>query len=145
VRNYEALWNRTDGNEGSANLNVYGVFKPMNNVGAYYGCALQNGSAIDFTGWPAKLGWPMYSRASGTTTLKFATGATVTVKLAGRADIGQLVREKTYLLKWNTGTKKPENVTFVLEESLCHDNYRLETDETGVRLTRKSGFSVIIR
>lgn len=145
VRNYEALWNRTDGNEGSANLNVYGVFKPMNNVGAYYGCTLQNGSAIDLTGWPAKLGWPMYSRASGTTTLKFATGATVTVKLAGRADIGQLVREKTYLLKWNTGTKKPENVTLVLEESLCHDNYRLEMDETGIRLIRRPGFSLLVK
>ena len=148
VRNYEALWNKTSGNSGTAKLDVYGVFKPMNAVGAYYGCTMQDGSAIDFVGWPAGLGWPMYSRAtSGDKKLKFAAGATVALKLADRADIWQLVREKTYILKWGNefGTEEPANVTFVLEESLYNAKCRIEKDQTGLRLVRRSGLSIIVK
>ena len=147
VRNYEALWNKTSGNSGTAKLDVYGVFKPMNAVGAYYGCTMQDGSAIDFVGWPAGLGWPMYSRAtSGDTKLKFAAGATVTLKLADRADIWQLAREKTYILKWGDefGTEEPANVTFVLEESLYNAKCRIEKDQTGLRLVKRSGLTIIV-
>ena len=148
VRNYEALWNKTSGNSGTAKLNVYGVFKPMNAVGAYYGCTMQDGSAIDFVGWPTGLGWPMYSRAtSGDKKLKFAAGATVTLKLADRADIWQLVREKTYILKWGDefGTEEPANVTFVLEESLYNAKCRIEKDQTGLRLVKRSGLTIIVK
>ena len=148
VHNYEALWNKTSGNSGTGKLDVYGVFKPMNDVGAYYGCTMQDGSAIDFAGWPAELGWPMYSRAtSGDKTLKFAEGATITLKLADRADIRQLVREKTYILKWGDefGTEEPENVTFALEESLYKAKCRIEKDQTGLRLVMRAGLSIILK
>ena len=69
------------------------------------------------------------------------------MKLEDRADIWQLVREKTYILKWGNefGTEEPANVTFVLEESLYNAKCRIEKDQTGLRLVKRSGLTIIVK
>ena len=116
VRNYEAVY-PYNYNQGTAAMNVYGVFKPVTNF--YYGCTMQNGSTMDLRAWPADSGWPMYSRfTGGKKDIGFASGTAeapsiVNVNLAGRTDLNAVRKsENPYVVTWSS---QPANVNFVLD------------------------------
>ena len=68
--------NLTTGHMGTAALNVYGTFTPVTDF--FYGCTMQDGSAIDLS---ARTGaWPLTSLSkTGKTTVEFASDATICV------------------------------------------------------------------
>ena len=147
VRNYEAVWGNASYNQGTAAMNVYGVFKPV--TSCYYGCTMQNGSTMDLRAWPADSGWPMYSRfTSGKKDLGFASGtaespSVVNVNLAGRTDHKALAKSETpYIVTWSG---RPENVKFVLDPQTKADGYRLVPEAAGLRLHRYTGFIILVR
>ncbi len=144
VRDYTATY---PGNwtTGSGLVKVSRTFKPK--VDRFHGVAMQNGSTLDLTEWPSAAGWPMQSKfinGGGAQSVMFASGAKVTVNLAGREDVKTLARDRTYLLKWDETAGKPVGVTFTLDEtSALH--YRLKSDDTGLLLSAPKGFMLIVK
>jgi len=146
VRNYEAVY-PYNYNQGSAAMNVYGVFKPVTNF--YYGCTMQNGSTMDLRAWPADSGWPMYSRfTSGKKDIGFASGtaespSVVNVNLAGRTDLNAIRKsENPYIVTWSS---QPANVNFVLDAQSRADGYRLYSEAEGLRIKRFTGFIILVK
>ena len=146
VRNYEAVY-PYNYNQGTAAMNVYGVFKPVTNF--YYGCTMQNGSTMDLRAWPADSGWPMYSRfTSGKKDLGFASGtaespSVVNVNLAGRTDLNAIRKsENPYSGTWSS---QPANVEFVLDAQSHADGYRIYPEAGGLRLKRFTGVMILVR
>ena len=92
-----------DWDVGTAELNVYGEFRPETAGGYFYGPTMQNGSTLDLSAWSASLGWPVYSRSQRVTnnvkvrnTFSFANGATVKVKLGTKK-----VPRGTKIIDWS--------------------------------------------
>ena len=146
VRNYEAVY-PYDYNQGTAAMNVYGVFKPVTNF--YYGCTMQNGSTMDLRAWPADSGWPMYSRfTGGKKDLGFASGtaespSVVNVNLAGRTDLNAIRKsESPYIVTWSS---QPANVDFVLDAQSRANGYRIYSEAEGLRLKRFTGFMILVK
>ena len=111
VHDYESVydWNA---NSGTAALNVYGAFKPSAHD-YFYGCTMQDGSTIDLSSRTNAL--PRVSAfTGGDHTLKFATNATVKVKLGGRK-----VSRKTPIVSWATAPENLAGLKFV-----CGDEER---------------------
>ena len=140
VRDYEALYNSnnsTINNDGTANLNVFGTFKPSAH-NYFYGCTLQDGSTIDFTSRTNELGrvktlneTSAFTR--GKNKIDFADGAMVSIRLGElRASSGG------QLIAW---ASKPENVTFKPAEG--ERRYCLVKKSDGLYL--QSGFVLIVR
>lgn len=120
----------------SAALNVYGTFTPET---AYFTAAtMKNGSTIDLS---AKTdAWSTTSSFTNGNTLQFEEGATVTVNLAGREDLGTIVNsESPYVVTWET----QPNATFVPDAQTA-GQYKLVPDASGLRITHKPGFVLII-
>ena len=112
VHDYEAAYNY-NANNGTAALNVYGTFKPAREHDYFYGCTLQDGSTIDLSARTNAL--PRVSAfTAGDNTLKFATNATVRVKLGGRK-----VSSKTPIVSWETAPDNLAGLRFV-----CGDEER---------------------
>ena len=142
-----------DWDVGTAALKVYGAFRPETEGGYFYGPTMQDGSTLDFSAWPADLGWPVYSRSQyvwGTkvnNTLSFADGARVTVKLDGRdrRELRAMAEDDgTYLLKWDTQTANYESATFSLDAG-SSKSFRLVKDAEGLRFCYKLGFAFVVR
>ena len=82
--------------------------------------------------------------------MTYATGATVTVCLAGtRTDLSAIARTNDenrkpagYILTWPA---KPENVEFVLDAASKKDGYKLTANDTGLLLTRHIGLRIIVK
>ena len=111
VHDYEAVFG-ANYNTGTAALNVYGAFKPSEHD-YFYGCTMQDGSTIDLSSRTNAL--PRVSAfTSGDNTLKFATNATVRVKLGGRK-----VSHKTPIVSWATAPENLAGLKFV-----CGDEER---------------------
>ena len=105
VHDYEAVFG-ANYNTGTAALNVYGTFKPSEHD-YFYGCTMQDGSAIDLSSRTNAL--PRVSAfTGGDNTLKFATNATVRVKLGGRK-----VSHKTPIVSWATAPENLAGLKFV--------------------------------
>ena len=103
---YEAVY-KANYNSGTAALNVYGTFKPSKEHDYFYGCTMQDGSTIDLSARTNAL--PRVSAfTSGDNTLKFATNATVRVKLGGRK-----VSHKTPIVSWATAPENLAGLRFV--------------------------------
>ena len=103
VRDYIALYGDVS-NSGTAALKVYGTFKPSAH-NFFYGCTMQAGSTIDLSERTSPL--PTVSDfVDGDHTLKFASGATVTIDVGDRA--ASLARG-TRLMSWSA---IPGGVTF---------------------------------
>ena len=105
VHDYESVydWNA---NSGTAALNVYGAFKPSAHD-YFYGCTMQDGSTIDLSSRTNAL--PRVSAfTGGDNTLKFATNATVRVKLGERK-----VSHKTPVVSWETAPENLAGLKFV--------------------------------
>ena len=131
VRDYEALWSGTGNNRGSAPLNVHGAFRPSAHD-CFYGCTMMDGSTIDLTNRTTPLPLTSAFTDTGLKTLSFASGATVRVKVNGKAFPGNVVK----VISWET---QPENVTFVSAEG-----GRVRAESDGLYLV-KGGTAIIIR
>ena len=103
VRDYIALHAGNNGT-GTAALKVYGTFKPSAH-NYYYGPTMQDGSTIDLSARTSSL--PSVSDSwDGDRTLKFASGATVTIDVGDRA---ATLARGTRLVSWSA---IPAGVTF---------------------------------
>ena len=103
VRDYIALHAGNNGT-GTAALNVYGTFKPSAH-NYFYGPTMQDGSTIDLSARTSSL--PSVSDSwDGDNTLKFASGATVTIDVGDRA---ATLTRGTRLVSWS---EIPAGVTF---------------------------------
>jgi hypothetical protein len=145
VRDYNAVWNSsaTTYNKGTADLNVHGTFRPSVSHNFFYGCTMQNGSVIDLSGrtgsFRAKSNF-----TSGSSELRFAAGATVTINLAGRNDLYKIANsDSPYVLTWSAN---PSNdVKFVPDSETSSKNFTLEYDEIGVKIVSNPGLAIRIR
>ena len=105
VHDYEAVFG-ANYNSGTAALNVYGAFKPSEHD-YFYGCTMQDGSTIDLSSRTNAL--PRVSAfTAGDHTLKFATNATVRVKLGGRK-----VSRNEPIVSWATAPENLAGLKFV--------------------------------
>ena len=79
--------------------------------------------------------------------VSFADGATVTVNLAGRADLNSIAEARGYIVNWAANAVPADSVTFVLDATTAAlpQGYRLRKDSTGLKFTKKTGMGVIIR
>ncbi len=143
-----------DWDYGPGALKVYGAFRPEAEGGYFYGPTMQNGSTLDFSQWNAdSLGWPVKSRSSRNAnvskTVKFASdAASVKVTLGGIARTKALATsEDPYILKWGDGAEEPSGATrFVFADSdeSSSRGYELVSDETGLKVAPKRGFTIRI-
>ena len=133
VHDYEAAFNGNY-NNGTAALNVYGTFKPSAH-NYFYGCTLQDGSTIDLSARTNAL--PRVSAfTSGDNTLKFATNATVRVKIGNRK-----FPKREPVVSWTTAPDNLAGLRFV-----CGDEgrqYSVIKKEDGLYL--HSGMIIIVR
>ena len=103
VRDYIALFAGNNGT-GTAALNVYGTFKPSAH-NYFYGPTMQDGSTIDLSARTSSM--TLVSDAwDGDRTLKFASGATVTIDVGDRA---ATLARGTRLMSWSA---IPAGITF---------------------------------
>ena len=103
VRDYIALFAGNNGT-GTAALNVYGTFKPSAH-NYFYGPTMQDGSTIDLSARTSPMP-PVSDSWDGDRTLKFASGATVTIDVGDRA---ATLARGTRLMSWSA---IPDGVTF---------------------------------
>ena len=134
VHNYVAIY-AEDCNEGTAELKVYGTFKPSDHD-YFRGCTMQNGSTIDLSLRTTAL--PLVSAfTSGNGTLKFAEDTTtVFVKTDGRS-----ISSQTPVISWSA---KPECIDFV--KFKCADegrHFSFIVKDDG--LYPSSGLAIVIR
>ena len=148
VRDYEAVWssNTTTHNEGTAALNVYGTFTPAAGQ-KFYGCTLQNGSTINLSGQSGTFSTQSYY-TSGSTAIKFAANANITVNLAGRADLTTILKsDNPYVMTWPAGLGPAASVTFQVDAETKRNHFKVIRDDerNGLRLVRASGFVLIVQ
>jgi hypothetical protein len=78
-------------------------------------------------------------------TVQFASGATVTVNLAGRTDLKTIAEsESNYIVKWDSTFGQPTTTTFRLD-AVTAQNFSLRSDAIGLRLNEKRGFMIIVK
>lgn len=136
-------------------VKVNGTYTPVGNY--YYGCTMENGSTIDLSGrtgcFNVKSSLTEYNgkalNAAGKLarkTVQFEAG-TVTVNLAGRADLAQIAAsEDPYIVKWSTdtGMGEPSGTTFVPDAATAHA-YKFKKDSTGLMLSKQKGLMIIVQ
>ncbi len=143
VKNYTSLYNGNSAyNYNSAKMSVTGTFKPVTDK--FYGCQMQDGSTIDLN---ARTGaWDTTSAfTSGSKTVSFAGGATVTIDLSQRADRKAIaVSDNQYVVTWAASAKPADSVTFVPDEDTASYGWTFERDDNGIKLKPKPGFMIRI-
>ena len=73
--------------------------------------------------------------------MTFASGATVGVDLSGRTDLKELAKSATpYVVTWSS----QPNATFTLDAETA-ERFKIKPDGTGIKLVRRSGFTIIVR
>ncbi|MBR6733783.1 MAG: hypothetical protein IKL96_05220 [Kiritimatiellae bacterium] len=149
VRDYEALWtsNNTEHNKGTAALNVYGTFRPNPSHDRFYGCTMQDGSTIDLSGRTGAFS-TLSSFTTGSTSLKFASGATVKVKLSGRTDFDDLkAHDAPCFMTWPENLAPAADVKFEPDDDLRRRGFRVCRDDEahGLRLSYLGGTVLIVR
>ena len=147
VRDYEAVWasNTKSHNAGTAALNVYGTFIPAAGQ-KFYGCTMQNGSTIDLSGATGTFSTLSYY-TGGSTNIKFAANANVTVNLAGRTDLRTIAKNKELVMSWPEGLGPAANVTFQVDAETKQSRFKIVRDDerNGLRLARVSGAVIVVR
>ena len=147
VRDYEAVWasNTKSHNAGTAALNVYGTFIPAAGQ-KFYGCTMQDGSTIDLSGATGAFSTLSYY-TGGSTNIKFAANANVTVNLAGRTDLRTIAKNKELVMSWPEGLGPAESVTFQVDAETKQNRFKIVRDDerNGLRLVRASGFTLIVQ
>jgi hypothetical protein len=132
-------------------LEIYGTFTPQSTDG--FNLLMMDGSAIDLSSWNGVWNCAFANSggyAGGSDTgckVAFADGATVTVNLAGRADLDSIAEARGYIVNWAANAVPADSVTFVLDATTAGlpQGYSLRKDSTGLKLTKKTGMVVIIR
>ncbi len=119
--------------DGSNRLFVEGVYTP--NTDYIHNFTLKNGSAINLR--EQTEAWPIASRTTAQA-LAFASGAVVTLDLAGR-EFGNV---PTLVLDW--GENKPTDVTFVLDAESRRKCYLVEKDD-GIYVAKRGPTVIIVR
>ena len=147
VRDYEAVWasNTKTHNAGTAALNVYGTFIPAAGQ-KFYGCTMQDGSTIDLSGATGAFSTLSYY-TGGSTNIKFAANANVTVNLAGRTDLRTIAKNKELVMSWPEGLGPAASVTFQVDAETKQNRFKIVRDDerNGLRLVRASGFTLIVQ
>ena len=136
---------RSDRNVGSnKRLEVYGTFTPQSTSGL--SMTMMGGSTLDLseqTGeWLCKFANPGGTTATQDCHVKFETGRTVTINLAGRSDLATMAAEGTYVVKW-ASDGVPSNVTFNGDPATSA-HYTFVQDATGLKLKRLPGLIVLV-
>ncbi len=71
----------------------------------------------------------------------FASGATIGVDLSGRTDLKELAKSATpYVVTWSS----QPNATFTLDAETA-ERFKIKPDGTGIKLVRRSGFTIIVK
>ena len=156
IRDYRAA-NSDYASATGAGLGIYvsGTYTPVGNY--YCGCVMEDGSTLNLSG---RTGYftvrsmlaNSNDSALNTTakkearrTVQFASGATVTVNLAGRTDLKTIAEsESNYIVKWDSTFGQPTTTTFRLDAETAK-RFSLRSDATGLRLNKKKGFIIIVK
>jgi hypothetical protein len=156
VRDYRAA-NSDYASATGAGLGIYvsGTYTPVGNY--YCGCVMEDGSTLNLSGRTGCFSVKSslansYDAALNTTakkearrTVQFASGATVTVNLAGRTDLKTIAEsESNYIVKWDSTFGQPTTTTFRLDD-VTAQNFSLRSDAIGLRLNEKRGFMIIVK
>ena len=143
----------SDANVFSARrMEVYGVYTPPQNH-ICFNIGMMDGSTLDLSAetgsWSCTFNNNPGTSAGGDAFpwVSFADGATVTVNLAGRADLDSIAEERDYIVNWAANAVPADSVTFVLDATTAAlpQGYRLRKDSTGLKLTKKTGMVIIMR
>ena len=157
VHDYRAAnYNKASAAGTGKGVKVNGTYTPVGNY--YYGCTMENGSTIDLSGrtgcFNVKSSLTEYNGNNALNaaeklarkTVQFEAG-TVTVNLAGRADLAQIAAsEDPYIVKWSTdtGMGEPSGTTFVPDAATAHA-YKFKKDSTGLMLSKQKGLMIIVQ
>ena len=156
IHDYRAANSDYSGATG-AGLGIYvsGTYTPVGNY--YCGCVMEDGSTLNLsgrTGYFAVKSLLANSNDSALNTtakkearrtVQFASGATVTVNLAGRTDLKTIAEsESNYIVKWDSTFGQPTTTTFRLDAETAQ-KFSLRSDATGLQLNKKKGFMLIVQ
>jgi len=115
----------------SETLAVSGVFAPVASTGSF-GVELQDGATLDLSAWTGDLPF---------TGVAFASGAVITVNLAGRADLRKVAKsENPYVVTW---AAQPD-ATFALDLATA-SRCKVNAEDSGLRIEFVDGFVLFIR
>ncbi|MBQ6141341.1 MAG: hypothetical protein IJI54_08645 [Kiritimatiellae bacterium] len=146
VHDYEPSFAGSNSNNGTAVLSVYGTFRPLSSKNYFYGCTMQDGSAIDLSGQTGSFSTTS-AFTKGSNYLKFAADANVTVNLAGRAGLPALAHERGLIMTWTEDTAPAASVTFQVDAETRRAGFKVVRDDehNALRLARASGFRIIVK
>ena len=137
----------------TSEMYVYGTLTP--NTDRFYGATLQDGATLDLRGRTGcfNVQGNGHTASTARSTLGFATGAAITVNLAGREDILSIAKSDLPLVvQWTT---EPD-ASFMLDSETAR-KFKIKkatievtdgetvTTVSGLKLTRKSGTMLIVR
>ena len=133
-------------------LEVYGTYTPPStSIG--FNTMLMDGATLDLSS--ASGAWDCtYANAGGYAggsntgcVLSFESGATVTVKLAGRGDLDSIAAERGLVATWAPAAVPDASTGFVLdaETAALPQGYYLRKTGDGLLLRRRDAFTLIIR
>ena len=143
--------NDTHASGAGHGIYVSGTYTPVGDY--YYGCVLQDGATLNLSGrsgyFTAASSLGAASSVSSMThprkTVQFPDTGTVTVNLAGRADLETIAgSESNYIVKWSTYYGQPTTTKFRLDAETAK-KFSLRSDATGLRLNKKKGFMLIVK
>ena len=123
-------------------LEVYGTFTPQSQDG--FDLLMMDGSAIDLSHQSAPWSCHFTNALGENCNVSFASGATVTIKLAGRADLDTLADSGGYVALWSEDAVPDSSETFVLDDATASD-FHLKRDNTGLKVRKNLGLRVILR
>ena len=126
----------------ASSLAVSGVFSPVVTTGNF-GATLSDGATLDFTQWMGAfpVASPAISYASGANIALKLEPATTAITALARSRDAETGRRNGYLLSWDA---IPAGVTFS-PDAATRARFRVVPDESGLRMSFKAGFCIIIK
>ena len=143
----------SDANVMSARrMEVYGVYTPPQNH-ICFNIGMMDGSTLDLSAetgsWSCTFNNNPGTSAGGDAIpwVSFADNATITVNLAGRADLESIASAHDYVVTWHTAAVPAASTTFVLDAATAAlpQGYHLRKTDEGLRLLKTDAFTLIIR
>lgn len=143
----------SDANVMSARrMEVYGVYTPPQNH-ICFNIGMMDGSTLDLSAetgsWSCTFDNNPGTSAGGDAIpwVSFAENATVTVNLAGRADLETIANNRGLVVTWATGKAPADSTAFVLDAATAADSkgYYLRKTDDGLQLRKKDAFTIVIR
>ena len=143
----------SDANVMSARrMEVYGVYTPPQNH-ICFNIGMMDGSTLDLSAetgsWSCTFDNNPGTSAGGDAIpwVSFAENATVTVNLAGRAELDSIANARGYVATWATTAVPDASTTFALDAATAADSkgYYLKADDIGLKLCKKDAFTIVIR